>query len=604
VSNWIALKSSDIVPPTLTQSFDLGVSAYQTYLEAVQATIALSKLAQSALNPDTPSILKELVQAIVDVVEGVLQTGKVHVLFVPMAKTYPGVTKSGLPSTLGDMAEFFGVTKEAIAQRASPNAASAYSSAISRRKGNAGFLQTFVESLIDELDPNRPQYLQENDAVAMQVILVGANTFSAAVNAAAGLTRIFQPKGDKDLASRQLPIPQDLKAKVIGVPSDTRIGVRLDWKTPPAKFSSKFFPGSYTRAKRVAVIRSTDPRVRSKRSVLDLFTTQTLTEGLESTDSDKFHKVIGIASGMTTTWIDNEELDATKTYYYTLAWELEVAEDGVINVLPFDKLSSVVKTQARKTTATEAGNPPNWQSEEAPLDAIPGLAQQSKVLLERLKAQTTRANGPKALLSSALDTLTKNLERQAKQVEDLANQMALFTTAISVPLPQIYTTSITGVGGNALLVAELASRLFDPEDDNRPPFDGAQYVIGVCVVAGGPRIPDLSAVTDLLSDLFDDPKATNPLADALADLEAVVANEEGRVFGPDMQPYPYNPDGTVETPDGPVDPADIDPDTGKPVIPSLPALAADGTPVATMDPANPDAGDTDAASCFPDPCSS
>lgn len=597
MGNWTALKGSDIVPPNLLASFELGTKAYQTYLSLLQTAIELSRLAQSTLNPEAPNVLQAVVQNIVDVVEGFLQTGKVHVLFIPLGKIYPTVIDSELPSSLGDMAEFFGVSQEAITRNVPLNAARAYSNALKGNGGNAGFLKTFVESLIDELDPNRPQYTNEKDAVAMQVILVGANSFGAAADAAAGLNRIFKPKSNKDLASNQLPIPQDLKAKVIGVPSDTRIGVRLDWETPPAKFSSRFFPGTYTRVKRVAVIRSTDPRVRSKASVLDLFTTQTLTEGLESTDSNKFHKVIGIASGATTTWIDNEELDAAKVYYYTLAWELESAEDGTLTTHKFDKISSVVKTQVRKTTDTDAGNPPNWQSEEAPLDAIPGLAQQSKVLLERLKAQTTRANGPKALLSSALATLATNLERQAKQIEDITSQMNTLKAAISIPLPQLYTTSITGVGGNAMLVAELAARLFDPDDNSRPPFDNGQYVLGVCIVAGGPRAPDLSVVTALMNDLFDAPTPDNPLADAITSLESAVAAEETRVFGPNMQPLPMNPDGTVETVDGPVAPDQINPDTGKPFPPSRPVIAVDGEPITTMDPDNPNAGDTDASSC-------
>lgn len=597
MGNWFALKGSDILIPELSESFDLSISAAQTYLEAIQATIELSKLAQSLLNPTAPDILQSLVQAIVDVVEGILQTGKVHILFIPMAKTTPIPINLDLPSSLGDLAEYFGSSREALTVNAPSNAAAAYNASVKGTGGNAGFLQAFVDSLMDGLDPNRPQYFQENDAVAMQVILVGANTFTGAIEAASGLNRIFKPTADRDLAARRVPIPQNLKAKVIGVPTDTRIGVRLDWETPPAKFSSKFFPGSYTRAKRVAVIRSIDPRIRSKKNVLDLFTSQTLTEGLESADSDKSHKVIGIASGATTTWIDNDDLDASQSYYYTLAWELEITEMGTISVLPFDKLSSVVKTQVRKPTRTAVGAPPNWQSEEAPLDAIPGLAQQSKVLLERLKAQTTRANGPKALLSSALDTLTVNLKRQATQIEDLANQMLLFTASLNAPLPQLYTTSITGVGGNALLVAELASRLYAADDNTRPPFDSGEYVMGVCIVAGGPRIPDLSAITDLMNDLFSAPKTPNPLAEAIDGIEAIVTQEEERVFGPNMQPYPYNPDGTVETPNGPVDPADIDPETGNVAIPSLPAIAADGTPVATLSPDNPNAGDTDATTC-------
>jgi len=604
MSNWFELKPREIAPVSLLKSFQLGGDAYKKYLQVVQSTVAAARVMQATLSPGTPNVLQAAVQAIVDVVEGFLQTGKVHVLAIPIGKTFPETANSGLPSTLNDVAEYFGIDPKVLTANVPDNAAKGYSHALASNTGNAGFLRTFTQSLLDVRDPNRPQYTQANDAVAMQVVLVGADAFSGAMEAASGLSRIFGLQGDRDLAARRLPIPQDLVAKVIGVPTDTRIGVRLDWKTPPAVFTSDYFPGNYTTAKRVAVIRSTDKRTPSKRSVLDLFTTQALTEGLESDDEDKAHKVIGIASGATTTWIDNDTLDATETYYYTLAWELEVNENSVLTILPFDKLSSVVKTQARKTTPTQSGTPPNWQSEESPIDAIPTLAQQSQVLLERLKAQTSRSSGSKALLSSALDSLTNNLDRQIKQISDLNSQLLLMSASFSVDLPQLYATTITGIGGNAKLIGELSARLFDLNDAARPPFDKNEYVIGVCIVAGGPRAVDISAVTDLFDMFFTPPRPTDPLAAVLDEIDAQVTAAEDKLFGADMAPLPYDEDGEVETADGPTPPADVDPLTGLPVEATLPVIASDGTPVATMDPENPNAGDTNAASCLPDPCSS
>ena len=594
MSNWTAWKASDLLLPELVSSFESGSDAYQKYLEFAKATIEAAQLAKNALSPELPNVLQAAIQAIVDVVEGILQTGKIHVLFIPIGKIYSARINPGLPSTLRDVAEYFGVDEETIA--APTYAARAYGMALTGNQGNAGFLQTFITSLMDERDPNRPQYTHPTDAVAMQVILAGANSFTDAVTAASALNRIFSIESDRDLAARQIPIPQSLRAKVIGVPTDTRIGVRLDWETPPPKFSSRYFPSSYIQVKRTAIIRSIDPRIMSKTSVLDLFPTQTLKKGLISTDKDASHEVIGIVSGATTTWIDNDELDANTTYYYTLAWELEIAESGKLSLLPFDKLSSAVKTQARTTTPTQTGTPPNWQSQGAPLDAIPGLSQKVKILLERLKTQTKRASGTKNLLSAALDNLTTNLNRQIKQIDNLVQQLSLLNSAFNVPMPQLYTTSITGLGGNAKLISELAARLFDPNDPNRPMFGPNAYTMGICIVAGGPRKPDLSAITDLWNSLFEDPRPSNPLYDVLTNIETAVATAENYIFGPDMQAYPYNPDGTIQTPDGPVDPADIDPITGLPIPPDLPVIGPDGSPIATMDPDNPVAGDPNACS--------
>jgi hypothetical protein len=598
MSNWIALNPNEIIPTTLLTSFQAGGDAYSQYLELLKASIDEAKAFQSLLAPVTPDIFQTVTKAIVDIVEGFLQAGKIHVLFVPIGKVYPVAINAGLPSTLVDMGEYFGATKEDMAKNADPKAAQAYGAAITDGGGNAGFLQTFTASLMDELDPARPQYLQPNDAVTMLVVLAGSATFSNVVKAAQGLNRVFLPKGNDDLAARTLPIPQGLRAKVIGVPSDNRIGVRLDWDVPPLTFASPYFPGSYTQVKRYAVIRSTNDLVTAATTVLDLFNTTNLTEGLESTDKAKSHKVIAVGSGRTSTWIDNSDLDATKSYYYAVAWELEVADNGVISVLPFNKLSGVVKTRPKATTPSQNAVPPDWHALPSPLGAIPSLAQQTEVLLERLKALSEQPIGAPALLGASLDALTKNLERQIERIDAITQQITLLSVAFSQPLPQLYATSITGIGGNAKLVADLAARLFDTEDPNSPPFTNGEYVTGVCLVAGGPRLPDLTPVTNLLNALFAPSRPTNPLIAVLDDVEATIAAAEAYVFGPDLKPMPRNDDGTVTTPDGNnVDPATIDPTTGLVTPPTRPVIGDDGTPLDPMDPNNPTAGNSN-------PCSS
>jgi hypothetical protein len=60
-----------------------------------------------------------------------------------------------------------------------------------------------------------------------------------------------------------------------------------------------------------------------------------------------------------------------------------------------------------------------------------------------------------------------------------------------------------------------------------------------------------------------------------------------------MEPLPVNPDGTVTLPDGTTaDPEDIDPSTGAPYTEPEPVIGGDGTPLASDDPDNPLAGET------------
>ena len=596
MGNWIEINPNELIPADLIKSFEGGNTVYKQYLQFTQEAINATRAVQKLLTTPPPDVLQLVTKTITAAVRGLLQSGKIHILFIPMGKIYPVTVNKGLPSTYNDMGEYFGATPEDMAKNVDPNAAAAYEQAIAEGGGNAGFLQTFTSSLMDELDPNRPQYLRPDDAVIMLVVLAGSPTFDGAINAASGLNRIFQPKGNNDLAARTLPIPTGLRVKTIGIPTETLIGVRLDWELPATSTTSPFFPGVFTSVKRYAVIRSTSDRIVAARTVLDLFPTQSLTKGLESTDSEKSHKVIEISSARTSTCIDNSELDATKTYYYTLAWELNITENGITTTLPFDKLSSIVKTQPRITTPTQNAVPPDWIASPAPLDLIPGLAQQTMILLERLEVLSTRSIGIPALLNTSLDLLTQNIEKGIKRIDEITRQIGLLSVAFSQPFPQLYSTFISGVGGNAKLIADLALRLSDPTDDSRPPFDGGEYTMGICAVAGGPRLPDLKPISDLLNSLFQSPQATSPLVSVLDDIEATVAATEAIVFGEDLQPLPINEDGTITTPTGNVLPSEIDPLTGLVKTPYRPIIGEDGQALESMDPGNPVAGN-------PNPCS-
>jgi hypothetical protein len=156
--------------------------------------------------------------------------------------------------------------------------------------------------------------------------------------------------------------------------------------------------------------------------------------------------------------------------------------------------------------------------------------------------------------------------------------MQRFTAVLAQPLPALYATTFTGTGGNAFLVSELAKRLNDTTDDNRPPFDNNEYVMGLCVVAGGPREADIAPIADFLGLLFGTTR-DRAFFNILDVIDTVVTEQEA-AFGPDMRPL-------VGT-----DPATIDPLTGRPYATETPVIAEDGTAVESGDPANPNAGDT------------
>jgi hypothetical protein len=188
-------------------------------------------------------------------------------------------------------------------------------------------------------------------------------------------------------------------------------------------------------------------------------------------------------------------------------------------------------------------------------------------------------------LTNTLEMLEQNVTRFATQISQLNTQAKRLNAMFNVPLPSLHATSIAGVGGNAFLMGELAKRLNDKTDPNRPPFDQNQYVMGICIVAGGPRQADIQPIIDFLGALFGTEEPANPLLDVLTSLDAVVDAQETFVFGPDMTQYRV-------TTESPTLPSDIDPTTGLPYVIPKPVIADDGTAVDTLDPKNPDAGKT------------
>lgn len=612
MASWQSVQMSSIVPGDLAATLTKVTDVVDQFIELQKTAINIAKVYQATLNGGGGvDVLKTIIDAVVDVIQGLLQAGKVHALFVPITKHVPAEVRAYLPPTLEDLTIEFGW--DAGVGETVPfdqGSITAYAELTGASGGNAGFYNAFLQSLNDELDPARPLYLAQNDAVAMTVLLLGAPNYADAATYASSLGRIFKTPTNSSLTAGTVPIPRDLRARVIASPNTTKIAVRLDWQPAPPTFQPPYIPGVAMKVTRYAVIRSTDPTVAMNAySVLDFFSTQDLSVGTTSDDEAKASKVIAVGNGLNSTYIDDtEELSADESYFYCVAWEVEVTEEGATKTLAFDRVSNVVKTRVRAPIPVK-GVPPDWMSYGSPLALLPDLEQQVKVMLEKVKALGDRqGGGASGALSNALDMALANLERLATQLDQANAVFKRIAAIFGSPLPGIYTTTIAGTGGNAYLVAELAKRLNDKSDSSRPPFDDNQYVFGLCIVAGGPRLPDIQPVIDLLISLFQPSEASNPMLDVLTSLDAVVDVVEQHVFGQDLKAIPVvgtgatttNPDGTTTYAGGQVtlpsgqtlDVEDFDNLTGLPKVVPGDVIADDGSSVDTMDPSNPNAGDT------------
>jgi hypothetical protein len=520
-----------------------------------------------------------VINTVLDTIKGLLTTGSIHVLIVPIAKTIPQAPQPALPPTLNDLQTALNVSL------GPPNsaAATAYQTLIKNTGGNAGFYKAFATAIMNPTDPNRPQYDSPTDAVAMAVLLVGAPRYSSIISAASIFDQLTQPAGGDGAAARTVPIPQNVRAQVVGSAAAKGVGVQLNWDVPQSAYTSPYFPGVSNAIKRYALIRSTDPSAQSARSVLDFFQTQTLTQGMTVGKAT----VVSIGSGSTSAHLDTSTLDPSVPVYYCVAWETNSTEAGVTTTLSFDRISNITKVQPTAPQPPQTGSSPDWVATNSPINVFPPVAKAAQTLISQARSLAAPSETSSMRLSNAMNLATGATQRLAARETDLLTEVQQLSTALSRPIPSLYVTQMSnGSGGNSYLLSELAARLSNTTDPSRPPFDNGEYVCGICLVAGAPRLADLAPIIAFFDALFGPATAANPLLGLLASINTAVTAAETAVFGPNMLPLPTG------TSTDPTVPGSIDPLTGKPYPPSLPVIAADGTPVAADSPDNPNAGFT------------
>ena len=596
-------------------------SLVDQFAQLVKLVLEAAKLYETTLLGGLPDVLKTVESTLLDVLTQLLNSGQVHVLFIPIGKQFPIDIKIPMPTQLEDVALQFGFSFEQAGIVFRNGADKGYQSLLNGTGGNGSFFRTFVQALNNIYDLNAPQFTDSSCAVVMQVLMTGAPDITTLLKTALAFDRLFKPPSDSSFAARINPTPQNLRVSVVPVPMSNRIGVSLTWDVPQAEFKPPYFGGVTMKISRYAIIRCTDPDVALRaQHVTDFFTTQDLSEGLTSNDEDHASQVVDIGPGPLNTFVDSDpSLNKNDVYFYFVAWETIIIEGNTTTVMPFDRVSNHAKTHVRSAPPDQKIVPPRWISFQNVLGIIPALQTSLDALTTNIYTLVNRqTGGASASVTAATDMLLQTVERYIKQISALNAQIERLQTSVLVPLPGLFATTITGNGGNGYLIGELASRLSDTSDDGRPPYDGNEFVMGICIVAGGLRPPDVQPTLDFLQELFQPPTPTSPLQTILNTLDQTINMAEQAYlnptlkpttpnqtyFDPAMQPYPINADGTVTLADGTtVDPNTLNPLTGLPVpatfdpatgnfIPAVtPVVSDDGTPVAALDPLNPYTGD-------------
>jgi hypothetical protein len=295
--------------------------------------------------------------------------------------------------------------------------------------------------------------------------------------------------------------------------------------------------------------------------------------------------VVAVGSGLNSRFLDSSPpSDPTAPLYYCVAWETDVVESSGTVTMPFDQVSGMAKVAAVAPPPTSSGSPPDWRSVGSALDVFPGVSDIVRRVLAQLESVVQGRPSPTARLKTAMKDAANMAQRLSARAGDLLVDVDRLQASLSRPMPSLHAIQLTsGTGGNAFLAAELARRLGDLSDPARPPFDAGEYVCGVCVVAGAPRLADLAPVIALFGSLVGPADEDNPLLAVLTAIDTVVTQTEATVFDPGMQPIAPIAGRPIVF---------VDPLTGRPPAPVTPVISVQGVPAATEDPANPNQGET------------
>ena len=566
-TGWQSLKLQDVVPKEVPEAINQAVSTIESFISAYTAALSVAKKVTGIVSTSANIIdtaLAQLVTALKNLVQSLLYSRYIHVLFVPIPKVLPASNAlTSIPKTLLDTANVIGADYTKVADALSSGANSSYTQlATAPTGGNAAFFRTVSESLFDEKDSNRPNYPAEDAAIACAVVMTGAASVTELLNASTAFNRLFRPT--INMATRVVPIPQNVKAKLVGAAN-----VKLDWDAPTPVFTSPYFPIIVMRVVKYAVIRTTNKDGMSARSVLDIFTTNNLTQGLIDGES----KVLAVGAPSNNSYVDGEVLDSNKTYYYCVAWQVSVQETNETTILPWGAISAMRQINPKKPSSTTSGTPPDWQALKSPIEIFPVLGQQLERLLAEVESiATRRVSTYSNIVTTAADGVLASLQELTNRLHDLTLKLATFSATALSDLPGIYSTAFLGQGGTTFLLGELSNLLTNKSDDGRPPFDSNEYVIGMVIVAGGPRIPDVQPTYELLKTLFNLPKFDSPLYTILNEIDALVTRTETYAFNADMTPAPVGA-AVAATP-----------------VPTT--FALDCTPITADDPTNPNSGFT------------
>lgn len=538
-NNWHELKPSQMVPPGITDvtsAFSEITSAVTTALEVSKTVLELSQtFAESASTDVIETTLQTLLSELQGFVEGFSTQTTAHSIFIPIQKQPFGlgveppeeiVPREDRPPSYDTFAENNGIDED---DEHPQHLVNFINSSLTAVGGNRGVWKKLYTSLKDEGDEARPEF-PDNFAVTGVAIIFGATNLREMMKKAHLFQRILKRNPRADLTANVEPVPKGLKSRIVPDPLSSQIGVILEWELLEPTQNPSLFSNEQLIADELFIIRSKNPEMREKLSWSEIFTSEPKDSGdlLEEGDYQVVKRIPN--DGFVRKYVDTVELDVGTTYYYALAARYTL--DGERQ--PMGQLSNVTRVNyTGRPVDSRRSEAPDWLATPSLIELFPpiqGLLNKVQLAIAGLTARTVSTGGVAGALTQSVEQLEREIERIEQLNTELTTLNGQLRQFLSVDPGGLYTTVITASnGGIERWMAELARCLSDTEDSTRPPFDEAELVGGVFILAGAPNLPQLSAFQELLN-LFFGSAASNPLLDAIDSVESAVATVEERTF--------------------------------------------------------------------------
>lgn len=531
----LELKVPDVGTGTLA---DLIVKIKELVKDLVDVLEFILTILAAADDPYVAA-LKAFIDTLKSVVEGFLEDVGGYTLYVPIRKRLM-TNFLGLgditPSWAGQLG-IFGAENSPI-NPDDPLLNQFLVNANRYNGGNAGFFKTVVESLYDEGDVNRPEFLDPDDYVGGVVLVMGTD-----FDPLGFLDDIWKLSGifDAPDTTPKVPRPTGLQARTLQGISNGEFSTLLLWDPPTVPtWTLTDLGGIILFPSRYAVLRGRNTTgALSAHSVIDLMGTRNLSTG--NTFSNGNMEVIheGEYDISKVSYLDeNITAVADDSFYYAIAWKLTAYEplapilEGGGTELDYWYISNVVRVVPYATIP--ASTPPDWYRTPSIADLFPQFAALLRKLVAQIEAFASKLLGASDLLEQYIAFLKNEIARYEAIVNEILDELAKLEAKFDLPTAGVYTRTFKGQGGNNYFIADLA-RSLNGSDSTAPPFHkGDEFVMGVVILTGGPEI-QVDALISGLSWIFGS-ASEDGMDEMLSELSSAVGRMEKTMFGPDMRP--------------------------------------------------------------------